>query len=414
MLKVLQPPRIRTPTERKRLLLVVCFAVFVAYVVLVAAGIDQQHPPDFAAFYTVARALRLGGLGAAHRMYSLSFQIAAGRILRGGRQGEFLDPFVNPPTAAWVVIPFTTLPLHQAFLTWDSLCLVLLVAGTFWLARLELPGRDATLIAVAALACYPSYLALGKGQYDLLWPICLALFTSALRIPSVRRWLPRCAAAVFIFTFKPDLLIALIVPAVRRWRDPVIRAAFACLAAISVIAFTTIGFSGLMSAFHLERYTLLKRFPPIRDTTILGFLWRVIGPGHLSEELATAAIVVAVAALGWAWWRNPPTSPGAWRFAMTSAVCLSLLIAPHALSHSMVLLVGPVIWVARGLRERHRSLWILAGWIVLFNAVFILSTTPKLTLPFPPTAVLLLVASVCAWRARGHAQVTPTTLPAIA
>ena len=292
--------------------------------------------------------------------------------------------------------------------------MVLLVAGTFWLARLELPGRDATLVAVAALACYPSYLALGKGQYDLLWPICLALFTSALRVPSVRRWLPRCAAAVFIFTFKPDLLIALIVPAVRRWRDPVIRSAFACLVAISVIAFATIGVSGLASAFHLERFTLLKRFPPTLDTTVLGFLWHVVGPGRLSEELAAAAIVAAVAGMGWAWWRNPPTSPGEWRFALTSAVCLSLLVAPHALSHSLVLLVGPVIWVARGLRERHQSLWILAGWIVLFDTVILLSTTPKLTLPFPPTPVLLLIATVCAWRAHGGAHsVAPMTSPAM-
>ena len=392
------------------MLLVACFAVFVGYVVLVAAGIDQQHPPDFAAFYTVARALRLGGLDAAHRMYSLSFQIAAGRILGGGHQREFLDPFVNPPTAAWVVIPFTVLPLHQAFLAWDGVCLALLVVGTFWIARLELPAHDAILVGAAALACYPTYLALGKGQYDLLWPICLALFTSALRIPSVRLWLPRCAAAVFVFTFKPDLLIALIVPAVQRWRDPVIRAAFACLAAISLIALATIGVSGLVSAFHLESYTLLKRFPPIRDTTVLGFLWHVVGPGRLSEELAAASILVAVAWLGWAWWRNPPNSPGEWRFAITSAVCLSLLIAPHALSHSLVLLVGPVIWVARGLRELHRSLWILAGWILLFNAVLLLSTTPRLTLPFPPLPILLLVATVCAWRARGRARtVAPMT-----
>ena len=391
-----------------------CVAVLVSYVVLIAAGIDQQHPPDFAAFYTVARSLRLGGVAAAHRMYSLPFQIAAGRIVGGGHRGEFLDPFVNPPTAAWVVIPFTVLPLHQAFLAWDGLCLALLVVGTFWLARLELPARDATLVGAAALASYPTYLALSKGQYDLLWPICLALFTSALRIPSVRRWLPRCAASVFIFTFKPDLLIALIVPAVRRWRDPVIRAAFGCLAAISVLAFATIGASGLLSAFHLERFTLLKRFPPTLDTTVLGFLWHVVGPGRLSEELAAAAIVVAVAGMGWAWSRNPPTSPGDWRFAVTSAVCLSLLIAPHALSHSLVLLVGPVIWVARGLRERHQSLWILAWWILAFNAVILLSTTPKLTLPFPPTPLLLLIATVCAWRARGGTQtVAPITAPAI-
>jgi hypothetical protein len=58
-------------------------------------------------------------------------------------------PFVALPPAAWAVIPFTWLSLWPSFYLWDTICLGLCVIGTFWLARHEQLGLDATPLALA-------------------------------------------------------------------------------------------------------------------------------------------------------------------------------------------------------------------------------------------------------------------------
>ncbi len=382
-------------------------AVICAYVAMVVAGPGEQHPPDFAAFYSVARALRLGGLEAARQMYSFHFQLRAGSFLSQGPGRVYVEPFVNPPPAAWVVIPFTLLPLQLSFFIWDALLFSLCLIGAWWLGRLFLSPRDTNLVVLAAVASYPTYMALGEGQYDLLWPLCLALFASALRQRAVRRWLPRGAGAALIFTFKPDLLLAMVVPAMRGARRPVLWSTAGVVVILAGMSLFTIGLTGLQEALRLESFTLLTRFPPTLDTTILGLLWHLIGPGRLSEALATAAIPIGIGLLAWAWWRRPPVSSSDWMFALSSATCLSLVIAPHALNHSLLLLVGPMVWVARALRERGRSLWLLAPWLVAFNLAMVVDTSPRIDLPIPLTPLLLLSATVCAWRAKQE----PVPLP---
>ena len=382
-------------------------AVICAYVAMVVAGPGAQHPPDFAAFYSVARALRLGGLEAARRMYSLHFQLRAGAFLSKGPGLSYAEPFVNPPPAAWVVIPFTLLPLQLSFFIWDALLFSLCLFGAWWLARLFLSPRDANLVALAAVASYPTYMALGEGQYDLLWPLCLALFASALRLREVRRWLPRGAGAALIFTFKPDLLLAMVVPAMRGGRRTILWSTAGVVALLAAVSLCTIGLAGLQDALRLESLTLLSRFPPTHDTTVLGFLWHATGPGRLSEVLATAAIPIGIGLLAWAWWRRPPVSSADWMFALSSATCLSLVIAPHALNHSLLLLVGPMVWVARAFRELGRTLWWLAPWVVAFNLAMVIDTSPRIDLPIPLTPLVLLLATVCAWRAK-HDSGPPT------
>jgi hypothetical protein len=364
--------------------------VLLSYAFLVVSGIGQQHPPDFAAFYAAARAVRTGGWDAFGHLYAIHFQQAH----------HFPEPFENPPTAAWVVVPFTLLPFSSAFLTWTAISFGLGAAGTYWLASQELPPSDVIPIALAALACYPTYMAMGEGQYDLLWPLCIALVSSAPAVPGVRRWVPRIIGGTFLFSFKPDLMIAFVIPALQVRRSRRVHTAALCLIGLAIGSLATIGISGLADALRLQAFALFVRFPPDADTTVLGFLWHVLGPGRASETLAAVSIVVGTGVFGLAWWRNPPVTPSDWRFAVSSAMCLSLLIAPHALNHSLVLLVGPIIWTARAMRERGISLWALTGSLVALNAVLIVDVSPLVTVPFPLTPVALLMATLALWQAR--------------
>lgn len=384
----------------RRVVALLSGAVLLSYVVLVAAQIDQQTLPDFAAFFAVARALGTGGLAASHHLYSLPFQVRAESFLGHGLRRAYVEPFVALPPAAWAVIPFTVLSLWPAFYLWDAVCLGLCIFGTIWLARQEHLGLDALPLALAIVASYPTYTALGEGQYDLLWPICLALFTSAWWSTSAwARWW-HTAAAGFLLAFKPDLLLLLVVPAVTAWRRRTVQIAVVCLAALATTAVAVVGIPGMLRLPRIESYTLFFRFPPNLDETVLGFFWRLTGHGLLTQTLAWVALGMALVGLSWAWRRNPPQTATDWKLALTTAVCLSLLVAPHSLNHDLLLLAGPAVWTAGALRSSGRDLRWLAFWMLLFNAVIVVDASPRVTLPIPLVPVLLLAASVAAWRSR--------------
>jgi hypothetical protein len=390
----------------RQLVSLISGAILLGYVFLVAAQIDQQVVPDFAAFYAVAKALGDGGLQAAHHLYSLQFQVNAESFLSHGLGRAYVEPFVALPPAAWVVIPFTILSLWPAFFLWDGILLLLCLVGTVWLTRQEKLGPDAIPLALAIVASYPTYAAFGEGQYDLLWPLCIALFSAAWTCSSSFQKWTRAAAAAVIFTFKPDLLLLLVVPAVAAWRRRTVQVAAACLVALAAITVAVVSLPGLLRLPQIESYTLFYRFPPSLDETVLGFLWRLTGHGHLTQELAFASIGLALVTLSVAWWRNPPQTELDWKLALTSTVCLSLLVAPHALNHDLILLAGPAVWTAGALRSAGRDLRWLAFWIIVFNVVVIVDASPRVTLPIPLVPIVLLGASVTAWRARRRLSVS--------
>ncbi|MGA8206558.1 MAG: hypothetical protein WB867_00805 [Candidatus Dormiibacterota bacterium] len=399
-------------TTRGALVLASC-AFLVSYLILVAFQLDQIAAlPDFMAFYSIAHAIAAGGLAASQHMYSLRFQVASEAFLDHGLGRAYVEPFVDLPPAAWVVIPFTILSIWPAFYLWDAIGLGLCLIGTFWLVRQERLGADAIPLALTIVASYPTYAALASGQYDLLWPLCLALFTSAWYCTSAwGRW-TRTALASFLFAFKPDLLLLLVVPAIAAWRQRLVRDSIACLAVLAAITVAVVGVSGLLVLPHLEAYTLFYRFPPGSDETWLGLLWRFTGHGELTQALAWASIGTALLALSWAWWLNPPATPRDWKLALTSTVCLSLFVAPHSLNHDLVLLVGPAVWAAAALKDSGRGLGWLAFWIVLMNVALIVDASRPLSpITFPVVPFVLLAAAVASWRARRTLAVAAAPRP---
>ncbi len=396
----------------RRAIALICSSVLIAYIVLVVARVDQQPLPEFDAFYAIARALADGGLAASHHLYSLKFQLNAESFLDRGPNHTFVEPFVALPPAAWVVIPFTALSVWPAFYLWDALCLCLCLVGAVWLARQEGLGPASIPVALAVVASYPTFTALSEGQYDLLWPLCLALFTAAWWSSSWwGRWV-RVAGASVLFTFKPDLLLLIVVPALAAWRNRTVRAAAVCLVALALIAVAVVGLQGLLRLPGIESYTLFHRFPPTHDETVLAILWRLTGHGDLTKGLAWGIAAVTLGALSWAWLRNPPASKQDWKLALTSTVCLSMLIAPHSLDHDLLLLAGPVVWTASALRNAGRDLHWLAFWMILMNLALALDDSSRFTLPVPLVPFVLLAGGIAAWRARSSLAVGTTgTLP---
>jgi len=396
------PKRVKLGRLGPRHLALAMSAVLLAWLILIVTGIGQEFPNDYAAFYAMGRGLRIYGLGLGSQLYSVHLQYALEAFIRDRAGASLAIPFVNPPIAAWVMLPYSLLPLRAAYLLWDATGLIAFVGGLVWLGRTS-PLLDRMGLLVLGLASsYPVYLALGQGQFDLLWPLAAALFASSLECPQRLRYLPRAAVAALIVAIKPDLFVAFLVPLVAGWRRAPVRVLVATLLILGALTALILGPAGLGEVVHIELYTIARRFPPSQDMTVVGFFYRLLGPGRATSGLGIAAIPVGVGGLWWAWHRNPPRSRVDWWLALTAACCLSLLISPHDLVQGLLLLAAPAVLVAKALRATGHSLLPLAGWILAFDLVTLVDMSPHLYLPVRLTPVLLLIAAISAWRLRGH------------
>ncbi len=383
--------------RRSREAALLLLLLLLAWVTAVATGWQQQWPNDFSAFYFAARGLVHFGLPLTRDLYSLSTQYALEAAVKG-RGGTLTIPFVNPPIAAWVILPFSYLPLRDAFWCWDAVALAGCAGGLWWIVRQrpEVPGI--WLVALGALAGYPTYIALGQGQFDLLWPLGAALAMSAATVAGAQRWAPRAATSALFLALKPDLFLGLLVPAMSRWRNRRVQVFALALLLLGLGTFLDLGMAGFRQAVHLETYTLAQRFPPTNDVTVLGFFWRLLGPGSLASTLGLLAIPLGLALQSLAWAHRPPRSEADWWWALSSSLCLSLLIAPHDLTQGLLLLAPAAVWSGLALRAQSRPLTGLALWMLALNLAALLDLSPHLDLPIKATPLVLAAAAVAAWR----------------
>ena len=395
------PVRIGSKFTSRHLALAM-LALLVAWLVLVGTGAGQEFPNDYAAFYSMARGMRLYGLGINSQLYSVHFQYLLESFIRNSAGVPLAIPFVNPPLAAWIVIPFSWLPLRASFLAWDACLLIAAVIGLRWLADWKPKVGGLGLVTLAVVSSYPAYLALGMGQYDLLWPPAAALLASSMLYQQRVRYVPRAAVAALLLAIKPDLFLAFLIPAIAGRRRPQVKVAALTLLLIGGATAFILGPTGLAQAAHIELYTIGQRFPPTLDMTVTGLAYRVLGPGPGSGWVGLAAIPLALLAFGYAWWRNPPQTQIDWFLCLASTSCLSLLIAPHDLVQGLLLLGPAAILVAKALRSRGRSLVTLGLWILGFDLATVVDMTPHLYLHFRITPLLLLAAVLTLWRARPH------------
>lgn len=373
--------------------------LLLGWVALVALGVGQEYPNDFSAFYSAARGLRIEGLGLSSQLYSITVQTRLESFFHSGA-GSLSVPFVNPPIAAWLVIPLSWLPLRAAFLAFDGVGLVAALAGLAWLARMApRPGRLGILV-LALASSYPLYLTLGQGQFDLLWPLGAALLADAFRHRSQLAHGPRAAVAAILIAIKPDLFLGLVVPALHEWRRPQVRWLVGTLVVLAAVTAWILGVGGLAGAIRIEQYTLVHRFPPRLDMTVTGFFWRLLGPSAVDGYLGAAAIPIGLGALALGFWRRPPQTSSDWALAITAATCVSLLIAPHDLVQGLLLLAGPAVLVGRALRENGRSLLPLGLAVAAVDGCTMVDLSPHLHLPIRLTVLLLLGLAVGSWRAR--------------
>ena len=108
---------------------------------------------DFFVFWAAARFLQHGSLAGAYDpsiFYSFEHSLGVLGDLRPAPDGGL--PFVYPPHAALLFLPFAHLPLRAALVVWDALSLLLYVAAGWQLFRPRAAATFAALIAPSTVS----------------------------------------------------------------------------------------------------------------------------------------------------------------------------------------------------------------------------------------------------------------------
>jgi hypothetical protein len=288
----------------------------------VRLGIARPYASDFAAYYAIAR---IGITKGWDRIYDLDEQ---------HRMWEALGPLpfypnAQTPLTAYLVAPFTILPLPAAYGLWSAAMLAFLL-GSWWLLA---PGRafaKATALT-AALSFLPTGLALYLGQIDLV--VIAAVTVAFIALRAGREEI--AGLALVFLAVKPQL--ALLVPLAILLRGH--RKAFLYWAAGSAVL------AALVAA-------------TVHPTGIAAYLgrmstsMRVVGPWQIQANLTVpglldygalgwiAATALAAAALVVTWRRREDSL----EVAFVAGLLGSMLFAPFLHAYDLVVLV-PAAWL---------------------------------------------------------------------
>lgn len=318
----------------------VAAALVVAYVVLWSrVDATQQLRSDFVGVYQGAMVLRLDG--GAH-LYDLASGLSSASALGvlPSVSGVF---FVDAPPAAALMVPFTLLDVHTAWLAWSFLQLLAVIAAVAITARsAPWPRRDPMLQTAAALlgaagvwtfillvqAQWTGFFALGiAGGYALWRRGHLASGTAVALLP--------------LLAVKPNLAVGLAAFLLAWGNRRVLMTAIACAAACAVASLAVAGPHGA-SAFLPAVLHDAQRWPSSSMNGFAGLAASVLGTGTVATAVGFAGSALAVA-LAFVLGRAARRRAGALEAALAGAVCLSLLASPHLYPHDLDLLAPAVV-----------------------------------------------------------------------
>ncbi|HYY45941.1 MAG TPA: glycosyltransferase family 87 protein [Candidatus Angelobacter sp.] len=321
-------------------------------VALLNWGMTLWHPgfSDFGNYYLYARV----GL---HQGWNHLYDTAAQQqewLRLGGDAVIPWFPIVYPPPLAWIVVPFTVLPLPLAFACWSAL----LVACLLLTWRLVAPrhprlARWSALTGMLAIASVPYALLLGQVLIIELTAVAVAWWL-------LRRDGNILAGIVLIaILFKPQIamLLPVVLLVIGRWKA--VAAWLAGSSVVAAIALITTGLDGVHEYIRRlgDAASAAPQFFVPTQLTIAGFL----GRGPLTIALTAVVVVITIVAAR----RNRLEGPSV---PVACALVGSLLITPylHEQDLTLLLLAGGI---ALHSRLDQRLTWMLAAGYVLLLAI---------------------------------------------
>jgi len=294
---------------------------------------------------------------------------------------QIAQPFLSPPTDAWLVAPLTLLPYWAAYYTWAAVTLLVFAAALAWAARSQ--GLARWIAVAAALGPWWVLHAVNLGQVA---PLVAAGVVLTLRLARERRDLVAGLALSLLF-LKPNtaFLVPFALLVAGRYRT---FAAWAAVgAAITVVAFVTMGAHGI-SAYIGQ---LTQPLPGGASSLTLEGAFGVAGIWAIGLRVVIAAGSLAIAF-------RLRSSPG---LAIAAGAIGSLLVVPY-LHGSDLCVLSAAAWAVW--EERPAWLWrvpLAAGWLLASPYVNLTSFALGLNRWPIVEGALLAGLAVAAWRP-GH------------
>lgn len=350
--------------------------IWLGLVVVVAAlVIDIVHRQDRTGidFHTYLAAARVGlGQGWSH-IYD---QLTVAREQKILVPNQWAQPFLSPPTVAWLVAPLAALPYDAAYVVWALLTFAAVACAFAWASVSH--GLNRWVAVVGALAPWWVMHAVNLGQ---VVPLVMAAVVVAWRLLREKRDIAAglVLAAVLL---KPNTAILVPFVLLITGRQRAFVAWLAAAAAVVVLA-------ALLLRPHGMSSYLAQLAGPLPSGADALTLHGALGIGGLAAVAVRLVIVVAVFA-------------GAYRLraergAIPLALVGSLLIAPY-LHASDLCMLAAAAWMAW--EERPVAVWrvpLAGAWLFATPFFFLSGLTPKLD-RWPFFELILLAALVVsAW-----------------
>lgn len=324
-------------------------------------------------------------------------------LAAGDHSGDLL--FNHAPLSAVLAAPFSLLDQVGGHALWSIAQLAMVVAACMLVARAApWPSRIPRLTVAAAVAVALAgagtlglvlqgqevgEITLGLGAAYVLW----------------RRNRLAWGGAALVFgaaLAKPHLALGLLALLIG-WRERrVIAGALAGGVAALLLSVVLVGWSSVLG-FVEAAVRSLGLYPATAQSGFTGFFSTLLGPG---APAMAASAVCSVLALGCcvALGARIRQDRGRLELAVAGATALSLLVAPHLLTHDLVLLAPAALMTlaAATARDPVTAAWpgrrvrvILETWLVLLIAS---GLDTVVTLPVKLTPVALALVAWVAWR----------------
>jgi len=344
----------------------------VVVAVALALDIGIRHDPISVDFHTYVAASQVGLEKGWSHIYDQGVVELEQRELAPGQKAQ---PFLSPPTVAFVTIPLTALPFGAAYVIWAVITFGAFAAALAWAGVSK--GISRWIAVIGALAPWWVMHAVNVGQ---VVPLVAAGTVVAWRLTREKRDVMAGLALVAIL-LKPNtaMLVPFALFFAGRYR------AFAAFAGASLVVlllvFATVGTTGMS-----EYMTQLRGPLPngADDLTLHGAL-------AATGAFATVLRVVIVAAVFAAAYKLRK-SPG---LVMPLAIVGSLVVAPylHASDLCVLAAAGWMVWEERATFAWRVPLALL--WFLASPFLYLKGVSPHLR-QWPWLELALLLALVIA------------------
>jgi hypothetical protein len=324
-----------------------------------ARNLVAEGYPDFSIFYAAGKIIDRG-LG--QHLYERATQFQIQQEFAAGvriRQGPL--PYNHPPFEALLFIPFSRAPYVLAYVLWNSLNLLLLVALPLLLRRTIpiLSHEPPVYWAFACLGILPVFVAILQGQDIILLVLLFALTFVALKNGhefAAGAWL---GLGLFRFHLVLPMLLVLLLQKRRKTG-----AGFLIVAMVlGLVSLAVVGWRGIVSypkyVWEVEKILGKAALSSSDMPCIRGLLDAITGTRipHLSAMCMVA--VASVALVLWVLRSWKPTGDSLdFDIGFSLCVVMTVLVSYHSFIYDLSLLLLPVAIVVSHFSEvRQCDLW---------------------------------------------------------